>query len=175
MDMVALSLHPHACSYIFTLLSLILGPPVLYNTMYTLVQILHMTYERLKVKYLHFWSAAEVSVRCVLSWWSMYRCQNVTSHHAVSSHDTVMHTVIQSYCHTVMESRVGTVAPCSGVPKQSDSSPIVTVSHGPGHIWTPGYLSLSHYRQRLQGAYRFYHECIIGFPNFNMYAVIIAK
>ena len=41
MDMVASSLHPHACSYIFTLLSLILAPLVLHITMYTLVQILH--------------------------------------------------------------------------------------------------------------------------------------
>ena len=77
-----------------------------------------------------------------------------------------------------MESRVGTVAPHVQVSPSGEiahSSPIVIVIHGPGHIWTPGYLSLSHYRQRLQGAYRFYHECIIGFPNFNMYAVIIAK
>ena len=103
----------------------------------------------------------------------MSRCHNVTSHHAVTSHDTVMHTVIQSYCHAVTGRDSG--APCWDVPEESDSSPIVAVIHGPGHIWTPGYLSVSHYRQRFQGAYRYYHEYIIGFLNFNMYAVIIAK
>ena len=55
----------------------------------------------------------------------MYRCQNVTSHHAVTSHDTVMHTVIQSYCHTVMQSRVGTVVPHVGMsPSRAIAHPL---------------------------------------------------
>ena len=102
----------HACSHIHSLWSGLL--------LFSIIQCIHLSKSSIwasKSKIFALWSAAEVSGRCVLSWWSMSRCQNVTSHHAVTSHDTVMHTVMQSYCHGVMGR--DSAAPCSDVPKQS--------------------------------------------------------